>query len=249
MNRKRTRFLIPYLMMFAASAHAGSGALGQLIAVAGVDVPAVVVPLPVSAAPQNPAPKLPDEFVIHERVLSLFNNFDLNAGGSKLGSITEKVISLTRAFTYSDAQGVCVAKARARILSWGTHIDVTDCAGRPVGAIKENVLKSLFKVWTEYALLDASGHVVAISEKVDWISTSMTISRPKGGAVATLRRPWLNILSDNWTVKISDHAAVDSRVLVMIAAYKTSVDNARRAESSSGSSSSKNSSVKSSSQP
>lgn len=113
-------------------------------------------------------------------MISLVDTFDLTAGGSSFGTITEKFFSLTKSFTYADAKGV----------------------------------------------------EIAASEKVDWISTDVTIRRPDGRVIAALHRPWFNFLSDNWAVKISDHSAVDSRLIVMIAAYKTSVDNDRRREES-----------------
>lgn len=230
MNWKR---MIPVVLYLAAAApvRADSDALNQLKVSAGTGVlPAVSAAsaLPVTPQSSGSAPALPDELTIHERVFSLVNTFDLKAGSSTLGTITEKFFSLTRAFTYVDAKDDCVAKARARLLSWGTRIDVTDCSDRPVGAIKENVLKSLFKVYTQYSILDAKGTEIATSEKVDWISTDLTIRRPDGRVIAALHRPWLNILSENWTVKIADHAVVDPRMIVMIAVYKTSADNERR---------------------
>lgn len=222
-------------LVAAIPAHAGPEALAQLLDAAGA---AALSPVPVPPASQMasptvspdsaPAPALPDEFTISERAISLTDTFDIKSDGASLGTITAKLISLTKSFTYEDAKGVCVAKAHARLLSWGTHIDVTDCSGQAIGGIKENVFKSLFKVQTSYAMLDAKGKELATSKKVDWISTDVTIRRPDGGAIAALHRRAINIISDKWTVKISDHAAVDSRLIVMIAAYKSSVDNDRR---------------------
>jgi len=225
----------------AVSARASSGAFEELRAAGGADAADVAAPAAkaVGAPPAQTmgqsagAPALPAEFVIHERVISLVTKFDLTAGSASFGTITQQFFSLARAFTYDDASGRCVARARARILSWGSHVDVTDCADRPIGSIKEQVLKSLFKVHTTYSMLDASGAEIATSTKVGWISTEVTITRPDGRKIATLSRPWLSILSDIWTVKLADQAAVDSRMIVMIAAYKTSVDNARRREAAS----------------
>ena len=227
--------IVPLLALLLAAGPAGaaSSAFEQLRASAGAAVPVVAVPAAAPApapAPSEQGPVLPDEFTVHERVISLTDTFDLKAGSSSFGTITEKFFSLAKAFTYVDGSGRCVAKARARLLSWGTHIDVTDCSDRPVGTIKENVMKSWFKVWTTYSILDARNAEVAVSEKVEWISTDLLIRRPGGGEIASLHRPWLNVFSDNWAVKIRDHAAVDSRLIVLIAAYKTSVDNDRRAE-------------------
>jgi hypothetical protein len=183
--------------------------------------------LPPSAV--APAFSVPAEFTIRERIVSLSDAFDLKAGDKDFAKITQKLISLTKSFTLTASDGTCVAKARSRFLSWGTYIDVTDCAGVKIGGIKEQVFKSLFKVHTTYSILDAADNEVAVSTKVDWICTSMTLTKPRGGGVATLDRRWLNILSDSWTVKVQDASAADPRLIVMIAAYKTSVDNDRRA--------------------
>ncbi len=225
---KHLLLLLAPILVPSARAEAANAALAELRSVAGpVSVAAPATP---AASVPSAAPALPDELTVHERVISLTDTFDLKAGGAKYGTITEKFFSLTKSFTYVDAKDDCVAKARARLLSWGTHIDVTDCSDRPIGAIKENVLKSFFKTWTTYSIVDGRGQEVAISDKVEWISTDLSIRRPDGRAIAELHRPWLNILSDNWTVKIHDHSAVDARLIVLIAAYKTSVDNDRRAE-------------------
>lgn len=200
-----------------------------------VPVPAAPAGVPFAAAALQAAPALPSKFQIVEYVFSLTNKFDVRADGKTLGTITEKFFSLTRSFTYADPQGRCVAQARERVLSWGVHIDVTDCAGAKIGAIKENVFKSLFKVYTTYSILDGSDREVATSEKTDWIGTEMTLRGGKNGTgprVAKLSRPWLQIFSDHWDVELDDPKAADSRLVVMIAAYKTAVDNARRAESS-----------------
>jgi len=179
-----------------------------------------------------PVPSVPSKFTLKEKVISLTTTFDLKGGGKSLGRITEKIFSLTRAFTYDDASGNRIAEARAKLLSWGNQVIVTDCQGREIGTIKEEIFKSLFKVRTIYKILDARDHEIAKSEKVDWVGTSFTLRDGRGRKVASLERPWINLLSDSWDVTIHDSKAVDPRMIVMIAAFKTSVDNARRAESS-----------------
>lgn len=174
---------------------------------------------------------LPDEFAIHERVISFVEKFDLESAGKTLGTISENVFSLTRSFTYTDPHGVCEAQARSRLLSWGTDIEISDCQDHPFGEIKENVMKSIFSdAYTRYSILDAEGHEIASSEKTQWVSTDMILRSLNGRIIAELHRPWMNLFSDNWDVKILDPKIVDSRVIVMIAAYKTSVDNDRRKE-------------------
>ncbi|MCX5797486.1 MAG: hypothetical protein NTY77_18495 [Elusimicrobia bacterium] len=183
-----------------------------------------------AAATPAQAPQLPSAFSIKERIISFTDTFDVVSDGKKLGVITQKILSLSRSFKYKDADGNLVAEARSRIFSWGAHVDVTDNLGNPIGGFKEQVFKSFFKVYTAYSILDAQGKEVALSEKVDWLGTKVEITDPQGRRVATLERPWINFFSDHWDVKVYQPNAVDSRVMIMIAAYKTSVDNARRRE-------------------
>lgn len=207
-------------------------ALAESPAPAAVEGTAVGALAPEAAAAAT-GPELPKKFQVVERMISLTNTFDIEAGGKTLGTIREKILSLTRSFDYKDSQGRCVAKAKEAFFSWGTEIAVTDCAGGKLGTIKENVFKSLFKVQTTYAILDASGKSVAQSTKVDWLGTEVTLragADGKGGRVAKLTRPWLQLFRDTWDVELTDSKAADPRLIVMISVYKTAVDNARRAE-------------------
>jgi hypothetical protein len=45
--------------------------------------------------------------------------------------------------------------------------------------------------------------------------------------VATIDRPAFNWVSDKWAVSIKNRDAVDPRIIVIIGAYKTAVDNDR----------------------
>ena len=180
-----------------------------------------------------PAPEIPASFSIYERFFSLFvEKFDLkDPSGRAFGRIEGKFFRLTKAFEYLDAGGNKVAEARARFFALGSTVDVTDGQGRPIGTIKENILKSLLKVYTSYSILDSLGRVVAESEKVEWLSTQITMRAPDGRVVAEVRRGFKENLfrfTDRWDVTIRDPKAVDPRLVVMIGVYKSSVDNDRR---------------------
>lgn len=179
------------------------------------------------------APRLPDEFTITERIISLVTTFDLAANKRSLGTVQKRFLSLATKFDWYDPSGALVATGRKQILSWGATVDVFDAENVKLGTIKEQVFRSLLKVYTYYSILDASGKQIAESEKVDWLATKFTIRDNKGYVVAEISRPWINWFRDRWTAKISDHKAIDSRLMVMIGVYKTDVDNARRASSSS----------------
>jgi hypothetical protein len=71
---------------------------------------------------------------------------------------------------------------------------------------------------------------------VDWLATTFTLRKLDGSVIATLHRPFFNF-TDRWRVNVFKPDAVDPRLLVIIAAYKTSVDNDRNAAAAASSSS------------
>ncbi len=187
----------------------------------------VALLLPFASWANCPIPKLPDQFILNERLLSFSTTLDIESEGETLGKITERIISLTRSFDYDDFDGNRLATAKEKILSWGTQIDVFDCQNNKIGTIKENVLKSLLKYYTTYSILDSEGNQIAFSKKTEWLTTSLKLYDNSGKTVTTIDRPMFNLMGDNWTVNISNHKTIDPRILIVIAAYKTSVDNSR----------------------
>ncbi|HBL17263.1 MAG TPA: hypothetical protein DD417_11100 [Elusimicrobia bacterium] len=191
-----------------------------------------------AAPPRADAPvfTLPASFTMVEKFFALTDTLTLKAGGRTLGKVSAKFIALTKSFRLTDASDNLVAEARARFFALGSTVDVTDAQGNRIGTIKERILKSLFKVYTNYSVLDASGREVAKSEKLDWLSTEFTLRTPSGAVVAQIRRDFMGNLfrvTDKWDATVREPKAVDPRLLVMIAAYKTSVDNDRRREEAS----------------
>ena len=77
--------------------------------------------------------------------------------------------------------------------------------------------------------------LVAKSVKTEFLSTDITLKTPDGRIAAILHRPAFNFPTDSWQVTSLNRDAVDSRLIVMIGAYKTSVDNVRASSSSSSS--------------
>ncbi|MBI4348282.1 MAG: hypothetical protein HY553_15685 [Elusimicrobia bacterium] len=179
------------------------------------------------------APVLPANFTLYEKFFTIMDALELKSGNTSYGRITQRFWAWSKAFYWDDPQGRRIANARARILALGSTVDVTDAAGHKIGTIKEEILKSLFKIWTTYKILDPQGRQLASSAKIELFSTEITLKRPDGRAVALLRRGFKENflrLTDRWDVTVQDASAVDPRMLVMIAAFKTSVDNDRARE-------------------
>ena len=175
-------------------------------------------------------PTLPSELKLSEKLISLTTSLNLKANDVKLGSIDENFFSLVTTFTYNDANHQKIAVAHDKFISWGNDIIVNDCEGNKIGEIKEEILKSLFKVYTTYSILDEKENILGTSEKVDWIGTHFTLFDKNKKIIAELSRPFINFLTDEWTIKIAKPGVIDNRILVMIGAFKTHADNERRRE-------------------
>ena len=173
-------------------------------------------------------PSVPSRFSVNERVLSLVTTLDLVGPSGCFGKVTKRFFSMADQFDWTASSGTPVATGRKRILSWGNVIDVMDARGRKIGTIKEEVLKSFFKVYTTYRILDANDRPVARSEKVDWLGSEITMFDGSGRRVVRLSRPWINPLGDKWEVQVANQQTVDPRLIVMTGVFKTDADNQRR---------------------
>jgi uncharacterized protein YxjI len=176
-------------------------------------------------------PVLPNIFVLEQKLLALSTTFVIKQEGKpSLGTVSEKIVSLTRSFEYKDASGKLIATARTKIFAWGVHIEFFDAAGRKIGSIKEKITRSLFKVYTEYEVLDAFDQVIATSVKKEMFSTDISIRGKDGKEIVRMHRSIFNLTGDTWQVEILKQDVIDSRIIVMIPAYKTSVDDEGKEE-------------------
>ena len=114
-----------------------------------------------------------------------------------------------------------MGKARKKIFTWGVQIEVFDCLDHKIGTIKEQIFNSLFKPLTTYSILDASGWLLAESQKIQLFTTDFTLTNTSGVRVAQIHRPWFNFITDSWSVRIGNANGIDSRLLLAIPAFKS----------------------------
>ena len=183
----------------------------------------------VAEAPiEDPVIKLPPEFTITERIISLTSSFKIENGNQLIGNIDKKIFSFGTQFEMKDASGKKIGHAKQKVFSWGVEIDVFDEKERKIGTVKEIISKSWLKIFTEYQILDASGKQIAKSEKKDWGDTDLKVTNMNGSVIVSMSRPWLQFrLTDQWTVKLRNEEPIDPRLFLTMSAFKTDKDNAR----------------------
>ena len=170
---------------------------------------------------------LPKRFVLHERFWTAVHTFDIEAGkkgGPKIGQVKEKFWSVTPQYYIYDAAGKKVGSARAKFFALGSTVEVFDAGGKKIGTIKEDIWKSLFKVWTTYHILDANDKEIAVSEKEEGFATTFDMHATDGTPLLHMERPFFRVM-DTWTVDMLDKTKVDPRLLFMSAIFKTAADN------------------------
>jgi uncharacterized protein YxjI len=174
---------------------------------------------------------LPKSFTltIDEKVLAWGTDFQILEGNTQLGKIEQKILSWGAQFHFRDNQSRLYGSSQSEIFSWGAKSHVSNGHGQEIGLIKEKVWESLFKFTTEYEIYNAQGKLVAISEKAELFSTSVTLYDPgRTKVLATLYRPAFNLAGDKWDLQVVDSTKIDLRFLLAICAHKTYVDNQRR---------------------
>lgn len=186
--------------------------------------------LTLTAQAACPSITLPSEFKAKEELISIGTDVRLEVNRTRIGEIEERTLRLTPTFDLYNIDGKKVAQARQKILSIGTTIEVKDCENKSIGTVKENIFKSFFKTYTSYDVLDATGKLIARSEKLELLATSIVVKSPTGEPIMELSRPIFNFITDVWTVRILKANVIDPRIMIMIPAFKTSADNRERAK-------------------
>jgi uncharacterized protein YxjI len=185
-----------------------------------------------AATADCPTQSIPRKFEAEEKVLAIGTDLDLKDGSKTFGKVIERTLKLTRSFDFQNSAGKLVSKGEAKFFSLGATVEFFDCNGTKIGTLKEKIFESLFKPMTTYSILDASGKEIATSEKMEVLSTEFTLKDKQGADVMKIKRPWLNVFGDTWSVEVFKPGAVDSRIVPMIPAFKTAADNAAAASSS-----------------
>lgn len=176
--------------------------------------------------------EIPTNFTMQAKYFTWGTNMTFKDSGGAFATIEAKHFHLTPTFEYYDGNHNLQAKAQRELFTWGTKIEIKDNKDVVLGSVEKHVIKTAIfslgtKVKTYYAVKDASGHVVAESEKVDFGGTDFQLKKPNGDVVATMNRPMIDLGAATWNVHINHDPGFDKRLILFIPAFKTSADNSK----------------------
>jgi uncharacterized protein YxjI len=160
---------------------------------------------------------------LKERYFSIGTNVGMYVDGEEIAVIEEKLLSLTTKIVLKQKNKV-IAQAEKKLFSFGSKTEITDCNGKLIGTIEEQILKGLISLSSQYNLYDENHVFLANSEMSHILSTSLIVKGKNGELKAVRDR--INWLSDNWT--ITQVGGLDQRLVLFIPVMKTLSDNKAR---------------------
>ena len=182
-----------------------------------VAVPEVVAPRAAPAAAKVlGCPVLDLQGATLSRAGIFTDTFDVKLGGKTYGAISSE----GDGYTYRDAYGNIAAKTTVTTAKWGTKSEVTDCAGKKIGSIQEEITSD----YSNFTISDAAGTPLANTGWTD--SSSVSLKTGAGESIAKIEKPhWY---SDSYTLRLT--AKADPRVAAIVAVMNNSAGYRRSRE-------------------
>lgn len=152
-----------------------------------------------------------NSFTMDQELLTVGMDMQISTGGR----VEQRTLSFGNKFEYFDQSGKLKATAKQEVFSLGTVINISDESGNKIGSVEQEIIESMFSMYSKYSIKDASGKVIGKSDKLDFFTTNVDISDMSGGQI-TMSKAYLSI-GDSWEVNIN--SSIDKRLIIFIPAF------------------------------
>ena len=152
-----------------------------------------------------------NSFTMDQELLTVGMDMQISTGGR----VEQRTLSFGNKFEYFDQSGKLKATAKQEVFSLGTVINISDESGNKIGSVEQEIIESMFSMYSKYSIKDASGKVIGRSDKLDFFTTNVDISDMSGGQI-TMSKAYLSI-GDSWEVNIN--SSIDKRLIIFIPAF------------------------------
>jgi uncharacterized protein YxjI len=152
-----------------------------------------------------------NSFTMDQELLTVGMDMQISTGGR----VEQRTLSFGNKFEYFDQSGKLKATAKQEVFSLGTVINISDESGNKIGSVEQEIIESMFSMYSKYSIKDASGKVIGKSDKLDFFTTNVDISDMSGGEI-TMSKAYLSI-GDSWEVNIN--SSIDRRLVIFIPAF------------------------------
>ena len=152
-----------------------------------------------------------NSFTMDQELLTVGMDMQISTGGR----VEQRTLSFGNKFEYFDQSGKLKATAKQEVFSLGTVINISDESGNKIGSVEQEIIESMFSMYSKYSIKDASGKVIGKSDKLDFFTTNVDISDMSGGQIK-MSKAYLSI-GDSWEVNIN--SSIDKRLIIFIPAF------------------------------
>ena len=152
-----------------------------------------------------------NSFTMDQELLAIGMDMQISTGGR----VEQRTLSFGNKFEYFDQSGKLKATAKQEVFSLGTVINISDESGNKIGSVEQEIIESMFSIYSKYSIKDASGKVIGKSDKLDFFTTNVDISDMSGGQI-NMSKAYLSI-GDSWEVNIN--SSIDKRLIIFIPAF------------------------------
>lgn len=161
---------------------------------------------------------LPNKFTMSKDIVTIGTDMSIEGeDGRDLGKVIERVLNIGTTFEYRDANGKLVASAHKKPFNLYTEIKIFDDKGVQIGTIEKEVLESLVSPYSIYSIKDASGRVIAKSEKIAiLLPKRVSIKDNSGKPVAYFQKRFIALSA---TYDIEVYSNIDKRLIIFITAF------------------------------
>ena len=152
-----------------------------------------------------------NSFTMDQELLTVGMDMQISTGGR----VEQRTLSFGNKFEYFDQSGKLKATAKQEVFSLGTVINISDESGNKIGSVEQEIIESMFSIYSKYSIKDANGKVIGKSDKLDFFTTNVDISDMSGGQIV-MSKAYLSI-GDSWEVNIN--SSIDRRLVIFIPAF------------------------------
>lgn len=177
----------------------------------------------------------------------------------KIGKIHSRIFKLSSTMVLSNTEGQVVATAKARYISWGSHISFYNCEDKLIGKVIENSVKRRVLSGESSQTYNVEGSEEELLAQVSKLDTKVlrgiplikdafhaiglfktsnfqmkSVLKDKGEVMdAQATRKFADGWRDDWTINYSNHTTDLKRLMFLfLPAYRTRMDSVLSPESS-----------------
>lgn len=162
---------------------------------------------------------VPDQFEVKQKLLTVGLDMHLKHNDNTFGKVIQR-LSFGEKYELTDMNERVVAVAKEKLFKLGTHYEIMDPLGAPIGSFDHELMKSLFSIKSKYCIKDQHGVPRLFTEELDFFGTDVKIFDGHKNLVAEMSKPMFSF-RQKWQVRI--YGPVDRRIIAFVPSFLSAI--------------------------